>query len=554
MDHIYSKTTQVSIGKSIDVYDAACRQARNSRGADSGSLLMKTNTNLQTKVASLQSPVADLLQRRCACGNHTIAGGECEACKPQGALQRAGVSQSPASDVSPATVMKSGLARDFSGVPAHSKIARRLQTKLTVNTPGDIYEQEADAMADKVMRMSVNQSSRLKQHQSQTKPVPENSAPVVQTKSEAGQDGAAVSDELSEKIASSQGGGSKMDGQTQSFMQSRFGMDFSRVKIHTDGEAARLSRQLNAQAFTIGHDIYFDSGKYAPASESGKRLLAHELTHTIQQGHSRARRQYVEPFQHGETGREEIPDEKLPLEQMPDDDIEPKIQRSTTWAGAAVHETLNAAEIIMGGDSPVSWQMLNGTMLKTVAEADASIKQPTLTTAVGWKATVDLVPAQTGSDDETVLSPGPWSTVVPKADVGAKTGIAACAGAGDSTFSAKGKPSDNSVYKANRRHENHHVADDKKAFKDTVGKWDKKLEKAKKKGTEFKGATEAAATAALWAAMGGTPEEVSRAYRTLSFTKGGDYHLKPKGGPMTTSNPVANADCSVSSEELRNPA
>ncbi len=68
-----------------------------------------------------------------------------------------------------------------------------------------------------------------------------------------------------------------------SFMESRFGTDFSGVKIHTGHTAVQMNQELNAQAFTSGNDIYFNEGKYAPGSESGKHLLAHELTHTLQQ-------------------------------------------------------------------------------------------------------------------------------------------------------------------------------------------------------------------------------------------------------------------------------
>ena len=67
------------------------------------------------------------------------------------------------------------------------------------------------------------------------------------------------------------------------FMEERFGQDFSGVRVHTDGQANRLSRQLNAHAFTSGRDIYFAPGQYVPATTSGKRLLAHELTHVVQQ-------------------------------------------------------------------------------------------------------------------------------------------------------------------------------------------------------------------------------------------------------------------------------
>jgi Domain of unknown function (DUF4157) len=108
-----------------------------------------------------------------------------------------------------------------------------------VSQPDDASEIEAENIANKVMRMSDSSSS-----------------------------------------------GSHLDRSIQSFMQSRLGADFSHVRIHTDGKAAKLSRLLNAQAFTIGNDIYFNEGRYQPESQTGKHLLAHELTHTIQQGRS----------------------------------------------------------------------------------------------------------------------------------------------------------------------------------------------------------------------------------------------------------------------------
>jgi hypothetical protein len=67
-------------------------------------------------------------------------------------------------------------------------------------------------------------------------------------------------------------------------MQSRFGTDFSSVNIHTGDEAIQMNRELNAKAFTVGSDIYFNQGQYNPNSDDGNHLLAHELTHTIQQG------------------------------------------------------------------------------------------------------------------------------------------------------------------------------------------------------------------------------------------------------------------------------
>ncbi len=87
-------------------------------------------------------------------------------------------------------------------------------------------------------------------------------------------------------LHSSSNNGRAMDNGTRSFMESRFSADFSQVKVHTDASAVQLSSQISAQAFTHGSNIYFNSGKYNPNTESGKHLLAHELTHTIQQGKS----------------------------------------------------------------------------------------------------------------------------------------------------------------------------------------------------------------------------------------------------------------------------
>ena len=78
-----------------------------------------------------------------------------------------------------------------------------------------------------------------------------------------------------------------MSQNTQRHMESSFGADFSRVRIHTNSSAVQMSQSLNAQAFAHGGDIYFNSGKYNPDTSQGKHLLAHELTHTIQQGSSK---------------------------------------------------------------------------------------------------------------------------------------------------------------------------------------------------------------------------------------------------------------------------
>jgi len=95
--------------------------------------------------------------------------------------------------------------------------------------------------------------------------------------------GFALSSDLEAKLINRKNGGTPLPEATRSFMEPRFGADFSAVRVHTGSEAADISRQINAKAFTHGQDIYFGAGAYQPATDAGKRLLAHELTHVVQQ-------------------------------------------------------------------------------------------------------------------------------------------------------------------------------------------------------------------------------------------------------------------------------
>src|ERR1700737_629393 len=79
------------------------------------------------------------------------------------------------------------------------------------------------------------------------------------------------------------GGGSPLDRDARGFMESRLGADFSDVRVHTDAKATESARSVQAYAYTVGNDVVFQSDKYSPESDSGKRMLAHELTHVVQQ-------------------------------------------------------------------------------------------------------------------------------------------------------------------------------------------------------------------------------------------------------------------------------
>ncbi len=95
-----------------------------------------------------------------------------------------------------------------------------------------------------------------------------------------------ASSEVTNKINNTKRQGAPLSSNTRSFMESRFEADFSNVRIHNDNSSSELNKQLNSQAFTTGNSIYFNQGKYSPETSQGKHLLAHELTHTIQQGSS----------------------------------------------------------------------------------------------------------------------------------------------------------------------------------------------------------------------------------------------------------------------------
>jgi hypothetical protein len=134
------------------------------------------------------------------------------------------------------------------------------QTKLSVNTPGDQYEVEADSMADQVMTMTDSSVQRSSDEDG----------------SSFGDVSGVVDDGLS-------GGGQPLDEDTRSFMEPRFGVNFSDVRIHTDSKASQSSEAMAARAYAVGPNIAFKSGEYSPGSSDGKRLLAHELTHVVQQ-------------------------------------------------------------------------------------------------------------------------------------------------------------------------------------------------------------------------------------------------------------------------------
>jgi Domain of unknown function (DUF4157) len=172
------------------------------------------------------------------------------------------------------------------------------QPKLAVNQPGDAHEQEADRVADAVVQRSSNyffkpsaanhlqrqcaacEHEEKEQEELQRKPLSNDITPV---QCAADDDEYTAGPGVEAAINSSKGSGSALPAPVREQMESSIGADFSGVKIHTGDTAVQMNRNLNARAFTTGSDIYFNSGEYNPSSKDGQHLLAHELTHVVQQ-------------------------------------------------------------------------------------------------------------------------------------------------------------------------------------------------------------------------------------------------------------------------------
>lgn len=200
-----------------------------------------------------------------------------------------------------------------------------LQKKLTVGSANDPLEKEADAVAERVMRnpkdfyLDPRVSSyrpamqrppaggtiareNLNEQEQETAQLKSNTPDISRMAGEEeemqqatlqldsqgpGAEGGPVSEELQQRIDGVRNtGGEKLPESEREFFESRMGHDFGEVRIHTGSEAAQVSRDVNAKAFTIGRDVVFGAGEYKPGTPEGRRLMAHELTHTVQQGAS----------------------------------------------------------------------------------------------------------------------------------------------------------------------------------------------------------------------------------------------------------------------------
>src|SRR5207253_7958251 len=178
-----------------------------------------------------ENTVTGVLQRKCACGNHKVGGGECNECGKKS----------------------------------------RLRTKLKINEPGDVYEREADRIADQLMSERV-------------RPVAGDAARHVQRFSQSSNASLDAAPPSVDRAL--QDSGRPLEPGLRRDMEERFGYDFSRVRVHSDAVAVQSAQDVNAYAYTVGSDIVFGAGWFDPATRHGRRLIAHELTHVVQQAGS----------------------------------------------------------------------------------------------------------------------------------------------------------------------------------------------------------------------------------------------------------------------------
>jgi hypothetical protein len=162
----------------------------------------------------------------------------------------------------------------FGRTPVYNQGSGTIQLKPTIGSPGDRYEQEADRIASQVMMPAPSIDGY---------PPDMAPTPVQIRRTQSMERVPRFHKDLENQLGQRRGEGSPLPGDVRAILEPRFGFDFSLVRVHRGSEVGLLNRKLAAQAFTHGSNIYFGDGKYDPDSVAGRHLLAHELTHVVQQ-------------------------------------------------------------------------------------------------------------------------------------------------------------------------------------------------------------------------------------------------------------------------------
>ncbi|MDB5145996.1 MAG: hypothetical protein JWQ57_16 [Mucilaginibacter sp.] len=242
---------------------------------------------------------------------------------------------------------KNNAVTNFNSIPVFSPSPFQIRAKPIVNQPGDQYEREADAMAESVMQIDKNEipETRLsppdiihRKCATCGNDVEENDESIqripIQRKcdkceeeeklqrKELGSSAPEVSPAVNQTLQSP---GQPLDEDIRSLMEPRFGFDFSKVRIHNNSQAKQSAKEINARAYTYKNNIVFGEGQYQPQTQNGKKLLAHELTHVVQQlGNMSAKS----------------------IQRKPGDKTEPKKDTNTTRFKIRIDRKLNADELV----------------------------------------------------------------------------------------------------------------------------------------------------------------------------------------------------------------
>jgi Domain of unknown function (DUF4157)/A nuclease family of the HNH/ENDO VII superfamily with conserved AHH len=239
--------------------------------------------------AQLATPKRTLGPPTCDCGAPAGLSGHCPSCDRVSLQPRRAAVPEPPKKAGVASVRllakppPPGLQADSLGprsaappVAVLQTLPVRVQTQMRVSSPTDAAEQEATAVGRQVMRMPNPDEAAPPS-------VSQGSAGVAQRLASPGGE-RHVDPSILSMLGAGSSSGSPLPRDIQSFMEPRFKADFSGVRIHTDQHAARLAAHLGARAFTVGRDIYFAAGEFQLNKPEGWELVAHELTHTLQQG------------------------------------------------------------------------------------------------------------------------------------------------------------------------------------------------------------------------------------------------------------------------------
>lgn len=208
---------------------------------------------------------------------------------------------------------KTGAQQPASGAPAQAqqRVDRMaVRAKMSVSEPGDAVEREADQVADKVARRLSEPQSGSASAAGQGEPLAVQRSPMAVSRApaaaappteavdpeQAQRDLAArqgPDQDPQQRLKAQAGRGDALPDTLRTRLEGQFGRDLSGVRVHTDTEADALAKEYRAEAFTVGNDVYFASGRFAPQSPDGMKLLAHELTHVVQQDSGTVARQIM---------------------------------------------------------------------------------------------------------------------------------------------------------------------------------------------------------------------------------------------------------------------